>query len=153
MVRDEEGRLIVIAKRDANKSAFLPVSQVEQAREGRFKNRMRNVERRAEEIELERRGTIQLQAAPQCIEISAELVERSDRLIAELAAPKICASPWERYEDLCARQRSGEATDYERQWVKDYEVYSSTLERVGLFLADEFCLKGGEETNKERGQG
>jgi putative transposase len=153
MVRDEEGRLIVIAKRDANKSAFFPVTKVEQNRENRYQNRMRNVERRAEEIELERRGTIQLQAAPQCIEISPELVERSDRLIAELAAPKICASPWERYEDLCARQRSGEATDYERQWVKDYEVYSSTLERVGLFLTDEFCLKGGEETNRERGQG
>lgn len=144
-VRDEEGRLIVIAKRDANKSAFFPVSKVQQAREDRAKNRMRNIRRRAEEIELERRGTIELQPAPTSIEIEPDLVERSERIIARIEAPRCFATPWERYEDICHRLGGGEAvTDYERQWAKDYEKYTETLERVGLFKVDEFCLKGGE---------
>jgi putative transposase len=145
-VRDENGRLLVIAKRDANKSSFLPVSKVEDQRESRFKNRMRNVNRRAEEIELERRGgPIELRVAPEYIEISAEVIEKTDRIAARNEQKKrLFGSPWERYSDLRDRIVAADetVTAYERRWFDDYEIYTSTRKRVGLFAEDEFCLKG-----------
>ncbi len=152
-VRDEEGRLIVIARRDANKSAFFPVSAVDKAREDRYQNRRRNVDRRMEEIELERRGgPIEVQAAPECIEISPEVIENTDRMIARIKQPKIFASAWERYEDICDRVRRGEASDYERKWMNDYEAFTETGRRTGLYKTDEFCLQDAIEIRAKGGE-
>jgi putative transposase len=155
-VRDEEGRLIVIARRDANKSAFFPVSKVEQQREVRYQNRMRNVDARREEIELERRGgPVELRAAPECIEIEAGAFETSEKIIARIEQKRrTFASAWERYEDIRDRAARGEASEYELRWRADYEAYTETGKRRGLFRDDEFCLRGEEtETEKQRERG
>jgi putative transposase len=150
-VRGEDGRLIVIAKRDANKSAFFPVSRMEQLREERFKGRKKRVETRLEEIELERRGgPIELRPVPERIELPAEVLERSEKIIARIEQKKkLFGSPWERYGDLRARlgQADPTVTDYERRWYADYEIYTATRKRVGLFAADEFCL--GEQAQRD----
>ncbi|WP_027714930.1 Mu transposase C-terminal domain-containing protein [Desulfuromonas sp. TF] len=152
-VRDEEGRLIVIARRDANKSAFFPVSKVEQAREERYQNRKRTAEQRMEEIELERRGgPIEIQAAPECIEIEAELALRSDKIIARLEKKRTFANAWERYLDICDREEKGEASEYELKWKADYDIFTSTRRRVGLFKEDEFCLKEEKENRAKGGE-
>lgn len=154
-VRDDEGRLIVIARRDANKSPFLPVSKVEQQRENRYQNRIRNVDARREEIELERRGgAIELQAAPGCTELEPGVFETSEKIIARFENKRrLVASAWERYEDICERAERAEISDYERQWRLDYEAYTETGQRRGVFKIDEFCLNGGEETvRKAEGQ-
>lgn len=150
-VRDEEGRLIVIARRDANKSAFFPVSAVDQARENRYQNRRRTADRRMEEIELERRGgPIEIQSAPECIAISAKVIESSDRMIARIEKKRTFANAWERYLDICERQEKGEASEYERTWKADYDIFTETRRKVGLFKEDEFCQKE-EKQNRAKG--
>lgn len=139
-VRDSEGRLIVIAKRDAHKSSFMALPVIEQRREQRYKNRKRAIDRKMEEIELERRGSGVIEV--KAIELAPELVERTDRLLAKVEQKKrTFASSWERYEDISVRAANGEASEYELAWKKDYEAFTETGKRSGLFRADEFCLK------------
>lgn len=149
-VRDEAGRLIVIARRDANKSPFLPISKVEEQREVRYLNRIKNVEARREEIELERRGgAIELQGAPGIIELEPGVFEQTEKIITRIEHQRrLVASAWERYEDICERARSGAVSDYEIQWRIDYEAYTETGQRRGLFKADEYCINEGKKAEK-----
>ncbi|MDW7643410.1 MAG: Mu transposase C-terminal domain-containing protein [Desulfuromonadales bacterium] len=144
-VRDLEGHLLVIAKRDAHKSKIFPMSKIELAAEQRYKNRMKNLRAKEEETELEYRSrTIETRPIQDVIEIEAEVVEKSEKIIARAAKKKkLFSSVWERYEDLCSRMSQGDATvtDYEKQWRQDYEHYTETGKRKGLFKEDEFCLK------------
>ncbi|WP_321367653.1 DNA-binding protein [uncultured Desulfuromusa sp.] len=138
-VRDGEGRLIVIAKLDANKSPVFPVARVEQLREQRHKNRSKTLAARQEEIDLERGVAIDI--APQTIEIAADVIETSDRIISRIEQKKkVVASAWERYIDIEEREKAGQASDYELQWKTSYEQYTETGKRSGIFKLDEFCL-------------
>lgn len=149
-VRDEEGRLIVIAKRDAHKSPWFPVSKVEALREDRYKNRIKNVDRRREEIELERRGgPIETRIVQDHIEIAPEVIETSDRIIALASKRRLVSNPWERYEDICERAAKGTASDYELRWMADYNRYTETGKKAGLVKSDEFCM--GEEKDRQNG--
>lgn len=148
-VRDEEGRLIVIAKRDAHKSPWFPVAKVDQLRENRYQNRIKNVDRRREEIELERHGgPIETRVVQDVIEIDANVIETSDRIIALANKRRLVSSPWERYEDICERESTGEASDYELRWKADYNSYTETGKKAGLVKTDEFCM--GEEKEKQQ---
>ncbi|AJF07792.1 Mu transposase C-terminal domain-containing protein [Geoalkalibacter subterraneus] len=155
-VRDQEGRLIVIAKRDANKSAFFPVSKVEQAREERYKNRMRNVERRAEEIELERRGgPIEARKAPEVVEIAPEALEKSERIIAKVEkkgqADFMPSNDYEAYERLEAERKRGEAlTEKEQQWLADYNAFLAGKGKKGLLRSG--WQPFAERARKARGE-
>lgn len=55
-VRDQDQRLICIADLDGNKSDFMPKPVVEQGRDRRAAGRYKRLERKMEEIELERTG-------------------------------------------------------------------------------------------------
>lgn len=86
-IRDLDGRLVCRAKWNGNKSSYRPISAIEAAREKRADARMKLIERKAEEIELERRGStvIDVQPDPEITE-AARRFEEKIRL--ELAAPK-----------------------------------------------------------------
>lgn len=138
-VRDGEGRLIVVAKLDANKSPVFPVSRVEQLREKRHKNRSRTIQNRQEEIDLEL--GVAVQVAPQTIEIDAEVMETSDRIISKIEnKKKLVANAWERYLDIQEREKSDKVSEYELQWKASYEQYTETGKRTGIFKQDEFCM-------------
>lgn len=148
-VRDENARLIVIAKRNAHKSPWFPHSKVDDLRENRYQNRKKNAQRRLEEIELERRGgPIETRVVEDVTEIEAEVIEASDRIIEMAEQRKLVSTPWERYEDICDRADRGEASDYELRWKADYDLFTETGFKDGLVESDEFCMAEKKERKK-----
>ncbi|PLX92149.1 MAG: hypothetical protein C0621_10375 [Desulfuromonas sp.] len=134
-VRDEEGRLIVVARRDANKSAWMPVTAMEKAREQRYQNRMRTLERQREEVELERAGAPQ-EVAFEAIEITPE-IERGSEIVARLEAKKKeRPMPENDFETAEALQdeisRGLEVSPDEQQWLDDYNHFLTTGKKRGL---------------------
>lgn len=152
-VRDREERLICIAEFEANKRDFYPVPVVEQAVELRRQRRMKTAMNRVDEIEAEAEG-IKRQLAPETVQITPEQLETSDRilqLVQKTRERKIVGSVWERYEDICDRAKTGEASDYELQWKADYESFSSTGKKTGLYRDDEYCIGDIEEKKEVEG--
>jgi putative transposase len=152
-VRDQDERLICIAKFEGNKRDFYPVPVVEQALEQRRKRRHKTAMNRVDEIEAEAEGT-RKQLAPEAIGITPEQIESCARvlqLVQKRKERKIVGSVWERYEDICDRAKSGDLSDYERQWKIDYEAFSSTGKKTGLYREDEYCTgEFDEERDKEK---
>ena len=149
-VRDTEERLICIAKFEANKRDFYPVPVVEQAVEARRQRRLKTAERRIEEIELEAQGARD-SLVPDRIDLPAEMEERADRVL-QLAARrrerKPVATSFERYDDICDRLKAGDVTDYERQWMAEYDKFLVTGKKKGLVAADEFCTGSFDEAQE-----
>lgn len=154
-VRDQHERLICIAKFEGNKRDFYPVPVVEQAVEQRRQRRIKTAMNRVDEIEAEAIGT-KRQLAPEAVQITPEEIEASNRvlqLVQKRQERKLVGSVWERYEDICDRAKTGDISDYERQWKADYEAWFSTGKKVGLHRDDEYCLNdpsvggGCAETN------
>lgn len=146
-VRDQEERLICIAKFEGNKRDFYPVPVVEQAIEQRRQRRHKTAMNRVDEIEAEAEGT-RRQLAPAAVQITPEQIEASDRvlkLVEKRKERKIVGTVWERYEDICDRAKIGEASAYELQWKVDYEAFSSTGKKAGLYRDDEYCIGDFEE--------
>lgn len=84
-VRDKEQRLICLAQLDRNKRDFFPVSEVERARDQRAGRRIDLLERKIEEVQAERNGTLTIEADNTfLIEADAGAV---DRLLAKKAVP------------------------------------------------------------------
>lgn len=79
-VRDEDQRLICVAELDGNKSDYFPLPVIEQQREKRALGRLKRLERKAEEIELERRGG----SLPGTIEVTPERQEARRRIEQEM---------------------------------------------------------------------
>ena len=76
-VRDMEQRLICVAQLDRNVQDAFPTSAREDAKEKRYKNRIRNINRKKEEIELERTGiTLDADTADLLIEADPDAVDR-----------------------------------------------------------------------------
>lgn len=137
-VREPEGRLIVVAKRDAHKSGFISVTANEKNIENRYQNRMRTLGRKVEEVELERRGApLQLVAQP----VAPEIAERCNEIIAKVEAKKkMINSPIERLQEIRERLRNNEeVSTYEQQWVADYDAFFATGKKSPLLRTDEFC--------------
>lgn len=152
-VRDQEERLICIAKFEGNKRDFYPVPVVEQAIEQRRLRRHKTAMNRVDEIEAEAEAT-RKQLGPEVVQITPEQIAASDRvlqLVQKRSERKIVGSVWERYEDICDRAKTGEASAYELQWKGDYEAFSSTGKKSGLYRDDEYCtgdFEGEKETVK-----
>ncbi|MBW4056965.1 MAG: hypothetical protein HIU83_16540 [Proteobacteria bacterium] len=149
-VRDQEERLICIAKFEGNKRDFYPVPVVEQAIEQRRQRRHKTAMNRVDEIEAEADAT-RRQLAPAAVQITPEQIETCDRvlqLVEKRKERKIVGSVWERYEDICDRAKTGDISEYEKQWKVDYEAFSSTGKKSGLYRDDEYCI-GDFEGDKE----
>lgn len=83
-VRDRDGRLICVARRDANLVPDMPASKVEHSREVRAKGRARIAHKKLREIELERRGDgLFLEHAPAAA-ITIEQQAVADAMFAKL---------------------------------------------------------------------
>ena len=148
-VRDGQGRLIVIAKLDANKTPVFPVARVEQLRQERHARRSATLQQRQEEIDLERGTTITV--APQTIHIDAEVLEASDRIISRIQNKRaLVSTPHERWLDINQRAKTGQASPYELDWKTSYEQFTETGKRSGLFKQDEFC---NHPPNADQAQG
>ncbi|MDY0212586.1 MAG: DNA-binding protein [Desulfuromonadaceae bacterium] len=141
-VRTLDGERITTAKRDGNKSSFASVPLVDKKRLDRRDNRLKNVDARREEIELEAEALISINpVAPKQIELDAIEIERSDAIIKRVEQKKqtqIFENPWDRYLNILGKKQ--DASTYEKSWLADYEQYTETGKRKGLFKADEFCL-------------
>lgn len=152
-VRDQEERLICIAKFEGNKRDFYPVPVVEQAIEQRRQRRHKTAMNRVDEIEAEAEGT-RRQLAPESIQITPEQIAASERvlqLVQKRRDRKIVGSVWERYEDICDRAKTGDISEYERQWRIDYEAFSSTGKKSGLYREDEYCTGDFDAQNECQG--
>lgn len=149
-VRDTSERLICIAKFEGNKRAFYAVPVVEQAVDNRRQRRLKTAMNRVDEIEAEAAG-IKRQLAPESVAITPEQIEASERvlqLVEKRRERKLVGTVWERYEDICERAKTSDISDYERQWKADYEAFSSTGKKSGLYRDDEYCIgdfEGQEE--------
>lgn len=125
-VRDQDERLICIAGFEANKDRAFPVSATELAGEKRAKARMARIERKAEEIELERRGVVALTAlpSPELIEaqraaLIAEFAEEATANVVEL--PTDGAGRLRLCRELQRRVAEGETLDErESSWLANY---------------------------------
>lgn len=151
-VRDGEGRLIVVAKRDAHKSGFISVTANEKNKENRYNNRMRTLGRKVEEVELEKRGApLQLVANV----ASPEVIENSNNFMAkieETKRKKMVDSPLERLQEIQGRSAAGEeVSPYEQQWADDFNTFFATGKKSALLRTDEFCT-GPKREKAETGQ-
>ena len=144
-VRDPDERLICIAEFEGNRRDFYPVPFVQQAVEQRRSRRLKTAMNRVDEIEAEAQGVIET-LRPEHIDIAPEIETTASRIL-QLAERKqqrkLVASPWERYEDIQERMASGNVTNYERQWLTDYDKFCATGRKTGLYQSDEYCT-GGE---------
>lgn len=143
-VRDSDLRLIVIAKRDANKSPFFSVDYVEKKREDRYQNRIKTAQRNVEEIELERQGTTDITAINQPVDQAT--IDRVVQIEADANKPQRISSPLELYMHLDQRIKDNDqtVTDYQKQWVVDYQKFTETGFATGLYKTDEYCNGGGD---------
>lgn len=102
-VRDMDQRLICLAQLDRNKRDFFPLSEVERARDKRAGRRIGLLERKIDEVQAERNGTLEIEADNTfLIEADAGAVDRvmaqNDELNSEpaltLPSPQpVCAKP------------------------------------------------------------
>lgn len=143
-VRDLDERLICVAKWNANKSDYKPISQVEVAAEHRAKRRLEVIDRKRDEIELERRGAtvIDVQPDPMVIEARRQLeVEMArERQVVEVI-PDNDRDRWRLWQRLDRRRNEGENIPEEMErfwgsfqttqiWRSFYETERDLLGRV-----------------------
>jgi putative transposase len=145
-VRDQQERLIAIAKFEGNKRDFYAVPVVQQAVEQRRQRRLKTAMNRIDEIEAEAQTVLDAQR-PEHIDLPAEIQDRTTQIL-QLAqkkqARKLVGNAIERYDDIMERAKTGDVTAYELQWAKDYDVFCSTGKKTGHYKADEYCTSGDD---------
>lgn len=137
-VKDQDERLIAVARWNANKQAFYPVPAVEKAREERQNRRTRTLERHLDEINAEADVPVPVD----CRELPPEVIAFEERLEEkerkrEENRQRFYNDVNELYDDIRARQRRGLASDYEKAWADDKD--RSGARRVGLYKTDPEC--------------
>ncbi|WP_298437953.1 transposase [Geobacter sp.] len=136
-VKDGDERLICVARFEANKKDFYPVSAVEKAREERLSRRKKLKELQIAEIEAEACPAIE--TAPAVIELPPETAQLHQELLARARgevvddAPFLPADDYEAWLKLREEAKAGlPLTDQERQWITDYEETQKLIKPVGL---------------------
>lgn len=137
-VKDQDERLIAVARWNANKKAFYPVSAVEQAREDRKNRRKKTLERHLDEIEAEAAAPLLVE----CRELPPEVIAFEERLEEKEKEKQENRKRFfnditEVYDDIRTRQKQGLASDYEITWADDKD--RSGARRVGLYKEDPEC--------------
>jgi len=149
-VLDLDERPICTAKFQGNKRSAQPLSVVEKAVADREARRAGNLERKLEMVRREAdRNTIEV--APTHIELPVEVIhgeeQRRQKVVSLAESRKLrdVSSPLDVYFMILDRIKAGDATAYQLQWKKDYEYWDETRKKLGLFLADPYCLKDPAE--------
>lgn len=137
-VKDLDERLIAVARWNANKKAFFPVSRVEQAREDRKNRRKKTLERHLDEIEAEAQAPVLVE----CRELPPEVIafeekQKEKEKQKEENQRRFFEGVDEIYDDIRVRQRQGLASAYEITWADDKD--RSGARRVGLYRDDPEC--------------
>lgn len=128
-IRDEDQRLICMAKLDGNKSDYFPMSFVEQARETRAKGRQRRLELKIDEVQAElegSRGEIRAIRVDHAAASPKITVDREE--IAASMAENVVAIPQDdrgRYRFWCSLEQriaaGEEIGDRERQFFEGFK--------------------------------
>ncbi len=125
-VRDEDQRLICVAELDGNKSDYFPMPVIEQQREKRAQGRLKRLEMKRQEIEMERRGG----SLPGTIEITPERQEARRRIELEMQQPTVVEIPQDdrgRYRFWCQlEQRLAAGEDLTEREQRFYEGFART---------------------------
>lgn len=139
-VKDQEERLICIARWNANKKAFYPVPVVEQAREDRKNRRKKLLLGHLEEVEAEAAVVVELVASR---ELPPETIAFETRQKENEEKKQIARSCFDNVSELCddirSRQKRGDASQYETTWADDYERSLCSGKRLGLYKTDPNC--------------
>lgn len=90
-VRAEDGRLICVAQLDWNKVPYMPKAAVEQARERRLTVKIRNADRKAEDLRVERDGQPRSVGFTVIDGLSPEQEARADAQLAAIELPALPA--------------------------------------------------------------
>ncbi|MGE4337616.1 MAG: Mu transposase C-terminal domain-containing protein [Pigmentiphaga sp.] len=121
-VRDQEERLICIARFEANASRMFPESAVDVARDERAKRRLALVERKAQEIREERQGVVEIGPSAEVIE--ATRAEFQQQIESERNVFELPTSPDGRLRlcrELQRRRNEGYTlSSAEKEWLGDY---------------------------------
>lgn len=139
-VKDQEERLICIARWNANKKAFYPVPVVEQAREDRKNRRRKLLLGHLEEVEAEAAVSVELVATR---ELPPEVIAFEQRQEEKVKQKEIGQTFFDNIADLSddirRRQKRGEASAYETTWAEDYDRSLGSGKRLGLYKTDPNC--------------
>jgi len=139
-VKDQEERLICIARWNANKRDFYPKSVREQAIDDRLNRRKKLKLQQIEEIEAEAAVPLQLVAAR---ELPPEVIAFEQRQEKKEKQKEIAQSCFDNVADLCddirRRQKQGGASEYETTWADDYDRSMGSGKRLGLYKIDPNC--------------
>lgn len=143
-IRDAEGRLLCYAGFEANKRRYVPVSASQQMTENRANTRLKRLAVKAESIELERLGTIEVQPLQTVIELPDEVIAGTARRLEleqkrEENRQQYFNDIGEIYDDIRGRERQGAASEYEIKWANDKEKSSRDGKRCGLYKEDPNC--------------
>jgi putative transposase len=140
-VKDAEERLICLARFEANKRAFYPVSAVEQAREDRRKRRAKTLERHLDEVNAEARPAIE--AVPSVMELPVEVIAFEERKKEEEKKKEVSRAYFDNvadlYDDIRQREKRGNASQYEMTWAEDYDRSLGSGKRLGFYKTDPNC--------------
>jgi len=136
-VMDGDERFICVAKWNGNKKHARPMSVVESAMIHRANQQKRNLKNKLDMIDQESNTVIEIEHFdPQdLIEFEAKELVRKETLE---ASRDYFNDMEEFYDNVLQRQRAGLASDYEMQWVVDYDR-SIGGRRVGFYLSDPYC--------------
>ncbi len=139
-VKDQEERLIALARWNANKQAFYPVTAVEKAREDRKNRRVKTLERHLDEVQAE----ADVPVLVECRELPPEVLEgesrrEENRRKIEENRQKFFNDANEIYDDIRDRQKEGRASKYETTWADDKDRSEQTGRRAGLYKEDPYC--------------
>jgi len=137
-VKDQDERLIAVARWNANKKAFYPVSAVEKARDERKNRRVKTLERHLDEVQAEADVPILVT----CRELPPEVIafeEKQEEKERQKQAnrKRFFNDVTEVYDDIRARQKQGLASEYEITWADDKD--HSGARRLGLYKEDPEC--------------
>lgn len=154
-VREIDGRLVCFAGFEANKRRYVPRSIKEMIAEKREADWLKRLEEKADEIRLERLGTVEASAAPTVIELAPEVIayeekqhERQRQKVVSLEQSRKLrdiGTPTDVYYLILDRIKAGTATPYQMQWKKDFEHWDETARKRGLLLSDPYCFDDPDE--------
>lgn len=140
-VKDGDERLICVARWNANKRGFYPVSAAEKAVEDRRQRRTKTLELRLDEVQAE--GNPAIDVLPTVIELPQEVeefkVRQLERATALEESRQYFTDPGEVYADIRRREQSGQATAYESSWANDRQHSLENGKRIGLYRDDPEC--------------
>lgn len=124
-VRDMEERLICKAEFEANRSSFYPVSAVEEAREKRAERRAKLKIQQLEEIELERRGVVEIEPIKpaQISHLKQQLIEAEEAEVSNVVQlPTDAPGRIRFYRDLTNRMNKGlDIEEKEADWLDTFK--------------------------------